>query len=83
MIADSDADQPWVPMAGGFSNVVSRKGNLVRRRTGAQSPATHQLLTWLRMRGFDRVPELLEVLPGQEVLGYLAGEPVSGPGRMR
>jgi hypothetical protein len=79
MIADPDADQPWVPMAGGFSNVVSRKGDLVRRRTGAQSPAIHQLLTWLRKRGFNRVPSLLEVRPAEEVLSYLPGEPVFRP----
>jgi hypothetical protein len=66
-------------MVGGFSNVVSRNGNMVRRRTGVQSPATHQLLTWLGLRGFDRVPELLDVTPGQEVLSYLAGEPVFRP----
>lgn len=79
MTADSDDVASWAPMAGGFSNVVSRKGDLVRRRTGAQSPATHQLLRWLRLRGFTRVPELLEVTPGEEVLGYLAGEPVFRP----
>jgi hypothetical protein len=66
-------------MTGGFSNVVSRKGDLVRRRTGAQSPATHQLLTWLRLHEFKRVPELLESAPGEEVLSYLAGEPVFRP----
>jgi hypothetical protein len=79
MSADRDVDQAWVPMAGGFSNVVSRRGDLVRRRTGAQSPATHQLLGWLRLRGFNRVPELLATAPGHEVLSYLAGEPVFRP----
>jgi len=46
MIADPASDPSWVSMAGGFSNVVSRRGDLVRRRTGAQSPAVHQLLRW-------------------------------------
>jgi Phosphotransferase enzyme family len=66
-------------MAGGFSNVVSRKGDLVKRRIGTQSPATHQLLTWLRLREFKRVPELLEITPEEELLSYLAGEPVFRP----
>jgi len=79
MIADSEGVRSWVPMAGGFSNVVSRKGDLVKRRIGAQSPATHQLLTWLKLREFNRVPELLEATPEEEVLSYLAGEPVFRP----
>ena len=74
-----DGDQSWVPLTGGFSNVVSRRGDLVRRRTGAQSPATHQLLSWLRLRGFNRAPELVGTAPGEEVLSYLAGEPVFRP----
>jgi len=79
MIADPGGDPSWVPMAGGFSNVVSRRGDLVRRRTGAQSPAVHQLLRWLGKRGFHRIPELVDVTPGQEILSYLAGEPVFRP----
>ena len=56
MIADPgpDGDPFWVSMAGGFSNVASRfqqrglaQVDLVRRRTGAQGPAVHQLLRWL------------------------------------
>jgi hypothetical protein len=27
MIADPGGDQSWVPMVGGFSNVVSRRGD--------------------------------------------------------
>lgn len=81
-MADSEAvPDDWTPLQGGFSTKVSRRGQLVRRQTGPYSSAVHHLLRWLQDGGFSRVPQVVEINAGEEVLTYLVGEPVFRPWR--
>lgn len=63
-----------VSMSEGRVRVV---GDRVYRPAGWWTPTVHALLRYLHEVGFTRVPVPLDVVDGQEVLGFIPGE--SGP----
>ena len=66
-----------VTLPGGNVGGAVRVGATVRRPAGPWTPAVHALLTHVRARGLDGVPEPLGVdASGREVLSYLPGEVV-------
>jgi hypothetical protein len=78
------ADRPkgsdeWMPLPGGFSNQVSRRGDMIKRRVGPQSAAVYQLLHWLQERQFTRVPRFIQADADEEILTFLEGEAVFRP----
>lgn len=63
-----------VPLPGGFSTVVVRRGQTVRRSSGAWTPSVHDLLRHVRRCGVEQVPVPLGFdEQGREVLGYIEG----------
>jgi hypothetical protein len=69
-----------VPLAGGFSNIVTRRGRTVRRDAGQWTPAVHALLRHLRSAGFDLAPEPLGIDErGREVLSFIDGQVARWP----
>jgi hypothetical protein len=66
--------EPEIPLAGGNTNTVVRKGNTVRRTTRASSPTVHRLLTYLQQRGYTGAPVFLGIdEKGREILSYIEG----------
>lgn len=63
------------PLTGGFSTVVTRRGDTVRREVGPWTPTVHALLRHLRAVGFDLAPEPLGIDErGREILGFIEGQ---------
>ena len=68
-------DDAEVPLAGGFANVVTRRGDTVRRNAGPWTPVVHLLLRHLRAAGFSLAPQPIGLdEQGREVLDYLEGQ---------
>lgn len=62
-------------LSGGGVNEVVRIGSTVRRPTGPWSPLVHELLGYVRERGFTAAPRVHEVTDdGFEILDFLPGE---------
>ena len=69
----TDADEE--PLTGGFSNVVTRRGDTIRRNVGPWTVAVHTLLRHLRSAGFDLAPEPFGIDEhGREILGFIEGQ---------
>ncbi len=65
---------PEVRLPGGNVGGAMRVGRTVRRPTGPWTPAVHALMTHVRERGLDGVPEPLGIdAQGREVLTFLPG----------
>jgi hypothetical protein len=69
-------DRAYEQLGGGVANAgaVVRHGAEVRRPAGAHAQAIHELLRFVRARGFDGVPEPLGIANGQERLAFIPGE---------
>jgi hypothetical protein len=62
-------------LEGGNVTPVVRVGDTVRRSTGPWTPSVHALLTHLRRKGVDIVPEVRGLdAQGREVLSYIPGQ---------
>lgn len=60
---------------GGFVNTVVRVGETVRRTAGPQTPTLHRLLSHVRQRGVQWVPEPFGFDDrGREVLSFIPGD---------
>lgn len=67
-------------LTGGYSNVVSRRGDTVRRNVGPWTPTVHALLRHLPTAGFTLAPEPLGIDEhGREVLNFIEGQPAMWP----
>lgn len=74
-MTDTDTDGDEELLTGGFSNVVTRQGNTIRRNVGPWTASVHVLLRHLRSAGFDLAPEPLGIdQRGREVLGLIEGQ---------
>jgi hypothetical protein len=65
------------PLTGGFSNVVARSGDTVRRGVGPWTPAVHALLRHLEQAGFAAAPRLVGQgigADGRETLTFIDGQ---------
>jgi len=72
---DRAVDVDEVVLAGGNVNVVTRVGDTVRRSAGPWTPTIHALLTWVRARGVECVPEPQGFDDrGREVLSWIPGQ---------
>jgi hypothetical protein len=64
-----------MPLQGGTTHPVIRKGNTVRRQTSTWSPAVHALLLHLENVGYQHSPRFLGVDDqGREILTYVKGQ---------
>lgn len=66
-------------LTGGNSNQVKRQGNTVIRQQGAWSPFVHQLLQFLKAKGFTESPQLLDTTATTETLTYIEGDVGNDP----
>lgn len=69
----------WIPLTGGSVNSVFLKGNIIRRRLTAASPAIHQLLKHLEAKNLTSVPRLIDRDKNYEYLSYFPGESITRP----
>lgn len=64
-----------IPLAGGNTNTVIKRGDTVRRRLSPHSPTLHRYLRHLADQGFEHAPKVLGIdTKGREILGYIAGD---------
>lgn len=69
----------WIPLTGGSVNSVFLKGNVIRRKLTAVSPAIHQLLRHLEAKNLPSVPRLIDRDRNYEYLSYFPGESITRP----
>ena len=61
-------------LSGGFSTIVTRRGNTVRRTASLSTPTIHALLRHLHASGFHQAPTPVGIDDrGREVLNYIEG----------
>lgn len=69
----------WILLTGGSVNSVFKKGNVIRRKLTAASPAIHQLLEYLAAQNLTCVPRLIDRDKNYEYLSYFPGESITRP----